>query len=128
MGAKLLILAGSSIMIAGAISISMAAPPPSELENWNAAMHRECDRYALDAGSVAAVVGGEDPLAGRKHTRHWWEVLIMLAAVGIFIWLAVGTRAQRIYVNVPWMLVLVVGTIVPLVLVGRLLWRRTRFS
>lgn len=127
MGAKLLIITGSTIMIAGAVSISMAEPPPSELENWDAAMHRECDRYALDAGSVAAVVNGDDPLADRKHTRRWWEVLIMLAAVAIFIWLAVGTRAQRIYVNIPWMLVLIAGTIIPLVLVGRLLWRRTRF-
>ena len=128
MGAKLLIVAGSTIMIAGAVSISMAAPPPSELENWNGAMRRECDRYALDTGTVAAVVSGDDPLADRKHTRRWWEVLIMVAAVGVFIWLAVGTRAQHIYVNIPWMLVLIAGTIVPLVLVGTLLWRRTRFS
>jgi drug/metabolite transporter (DMT)-like permease len=128
MGAKLLIIAGSTIMIAGAVSISLAAPPPSELENWNGAMRRECDRYALDTGTVAAVVSGDDPLADRKHTRRWWEVLIMAAAVGIFIWLAVGTRAQHIYVNIPWMLLLIAGTIVPLVLVGTLLWRRTRFS
>ncbi len=128
MGAKLLIIAGSTIMIAGAVSISLAAPPPSELENWNGAMRRECDRYALDTGTVAVVVSGDDPLADRKHTRRWWEVLIMAAAVGIFIWLAVGTRAQHIYVNIPWMLLLIAGTIVPLVLVGTLLWRRTRFS
>ena len=117
-----------TIMIAGAISISMAAPPPSELENWNAAMHRECDRYGLDTGSVAAVVAGNDPLADRKHPRRWWEVLIMLVAIGIFVWLALGTRAQHIFVNIPWMLVLMVGTMIPLVLVGTLLWRRTRFS
>jgi len=29
---------------------------------------------------------------------------------------------------VPWMLVLIAGTIVPLVISGTLLWRRTRFS
>jgi drug/metabolite transporter (DMT)-like permease len=127
-GSKLLIVAGSAIMIAGAVSISLAAPPPSELENWHAAMHRECERYELDTDSVAAVVAGDDPLADSAHPRRWWEIVIMLAAVGIFVWLAVGTRAQHIYVNVPWMLVLIAGTIVPLVLVGALLWRRTRFS
>ena len=76
-GGRLLILTGSSIMIAGAVSISMAAPPPAEMESWNAAMHRECDRYGLDTENVAAVVAGNDPLADRKHPRRWWEVLIM---------------------------------------------------
>ncbi len=60
-------------MIAGALSISMAEPPPSEMENWHAAMHRECDRYGLDRENVAAVVGGDDPLADDKHPRRWWE-------------------------------------------------------
>ncbi|HTW61892.1 MAG TPA: GRP family sugar transporter [Terracidiphilus sp.] len=125
---KSLIVAGSLIMIAGAVSISLAAPPASELESWNAAMHRECGRYRLDAENVAAVVGGDDPLAGHARPRRWWEVLIMLAASGIFVWLAVGTRAQHIYVNIPWMLVLIAGTMIPLFVVGSMLWRRTRFS
>ena len=71
---------------------------------------------------------GDEPLADLEHPRRWWEVVIMLLAAGIFVWLAVGTRAQHIYVNIPWMLVLMVGTIVPLWLVGTMLWRRTRFS
>ncbi|MGA3032316.1 MAG: GRP family sugar transporter [Terracidiphilus sp.] len=127
-GSRILIIAGSSIMIAGAVSISLAEPPPKEMENWHAAMHRECDRYGLDAGNVAAVVAGEDPLADHKHPRRWWEVLIMCLAAAVFVWLAAGTRAQHIYVNVPWMIVLIAGTIVPLGLCGSLLWKRTRFS
>lgn len=126
-GSKLLIVAGSTIMIAGAIAISMAAPPPSELENWRKATMRECERYALDAANVAAVVAGDDPLAG-KHEHRWWEILIGIAAVGIFVWLALGTRAQHISVNMPWMLVLIAGTLIPLGVVGTMLWRRTRFS
>jgi hypothetical protein len=106
----------------------MAEPPPSEMENWDAAMHRECDRYGLDRENVAAVVGGNDPLADHKHPRRWWEVLIMLVATGIFAWLAVGTRTQHLQLNFQWMIVLIVGTIIPLGLCGTLLWRRTRFS
>ncbi len=128
MGAKLLIVAGSTIMIAGAVSISMAAPPPSEMENWHAAMHRECKRYELDTENVTAVVAGEDPLADAPHQRRWWEVLIMAGAVGVFVWLAAGTRAQHISVNLFWMLVLMAGTLIPLGVVGTMLWRRTRFS
>jgi drug/metabolite transporter (DMT)-like permease len=125
---KLLIVAGSLIMIAGAVSISMAAPPPSELDNWRAAMSRECERYRLDAGRVAQVVAGNDPLASIPRQRRWWEVLIMCTAIGIFVWLAIGTRSQHIYVSVPWMLVLIAGTILPLGICGTLLWRRTRFT
>jgi drug/metabolite transporter (DMT)-like permease len=125
---RTLIVAGSVIMIAGAISISTAAPPATELENWDAAMHRECDRYGLDKASVAAVVGGDDPLADVPHQRRWWELLIMLAAFGVFVWLALGTRAQHIAVSLPWMIVLTIGTFIPLAVVGTMLHRRTRFS
>jgi drug/metabolite transporter (DMT)-like permease len=125
---RTLIVAGSVIMIAGAISISTAAPPVSELENWDAAMHRECDRYGLNRENVTAVVRGDDPHADHPHERRWWEVLIMLAAFGVFAWLAVGTRAQHIAVSLPWMIVLTIGTFIPLVVVGTMLHRRTRFS
>jgi drug/metabolite transporter (DMT)-like permease len=127
-GGRLLIIAGSTVMIAGAVAISIAEPSPSELENWRAAMQRECTRYELDTANVAAVVGGDDALADRRHPRRWWEVLIMCAAASIFVWLAVGTRAQHIYVNLPWMIVLAVSAMIPLVWCGALLWRRTRFS
>jgi uncharacterized membrane-anchored protein len=106
----------------------MAAPPPSEMENWHMAMLRECKRYVMNADKVAAVVAGNDPLADNKHPRRWWEILIVSVASGVFVWLAVGTRAQHIFVNLPWMIVLIIGTIIPLGLCGTLLWRRTRFS
>jgi drug/metabolite transporter (DMT)-like permease len=125
---RTLIVAGSVIMIAGAISISTAAPPARELENWDTAMHRECDRYGLDRVSVTAVVRGNDPRADLKHQRRWWELAIMLAAFGVFVWLALGTRAQHIAVSLPWMIVLSIGTFIPLVVVGTMLYRRTRFS
>ena len=125
---KLLIFAGSGIMIAGAVAISMADPGDSELVNWNSAMNRECDRYSLDTQQVAAVVAGDDPHAGKPHPRRWWEVLVMCIAVGIFVWLALGTRAQHISISLPWTIVLVIGTLLPLGLCGTLLWRRTRFS
>jgi drug/metabolite transporter (DMT)-like permease len=127
-GGRMLIVTGSLIMIGGAVSISMAEPPPSEMENWHAAMHRECDRYTLDSGAVSAVVQGDDPLADDPHQRRWWEIAIMCAASGIFVWLAVGTRAQHISVSLPWMILLMAGTFVPLFVVGTMLWRRTRFS
>jgi drug/metabolite transporter (DMT)-like permease len=126
--AKALVIAGSLVMIAGAISISLADPGASELVNWRQAMDRECDRYGLDTEKVAAVVAGDDPLALHPQQRHWWEVVVMLVAVGIFVWLGLGTRSQHIALSTPWMIVLIAGTILPLGLCGTLLWRRTRFS
>jgi len=125
---KSLIIAGSTVMILGAVSICLADPPAAELENWKSAMDRECDRYSMNEVEVAAVVAGDDPLADHKHQRRWWEVLIMCAAVGVFVWLAIGTRAQQIAINLPWTVVLVIGTIIPLIVCGTQLWRRTRFS
>jgi drug/metabolite transporter (DMT)-like permease len=125
---RLLIVAGSTVMIAGAVAISLAAPPPSELENWHTAMNRECLRYHLDSEQVAAVVAGDDPVADHPHQRRWWEILIVCTAVAIFVWLAAGTRRQQIPVSIPWMAVLIVGTLIPLGICGTLLWRRTRFS
>jgi drug/metabolite transporter (DMT)-like permease len=126
--AKALILTGSLVMIAGAVAISMADPGESELVNWKLAMDRECDRYDLDKNKVGAVVAGNDPLAEHPPVRHWWEAVVMIVAVGIFVWLGIGTVSQHLSLNMPWMIVLVIGTIVPLGLCGTLLWRRTRFS
>jgi len=128
MNGKLLVIAGSAIMILGAVSICTADPPAAELENWKSAMERECDRYQLNKLEVAAVVAGDDPLADHQHPRRWWELLIVCVAVGVFIWLAIGTRAQEIYMSLPWTIVLVIGTLIPLGVCGTLLWRRTRFS
>jgi drug/metabolite transporter (DMT)-like permease len=67
---RLLIVAGSSIMITGAVAISLAAPPPSELENWRAAMNRECLKYGLDSEQVAIVVAGNDPIPDHPRERR----------------------------------------------------------
>jgi hypothetical protein len=125
---KVLILTGSLVMIAGAVAISMADPGASELVNWKLAMDRECDRYGLDAKKVGAVVAGNDPLADHPPVRRWWEAVVMIVAVGIFVWLGIGTVSQHLTLSMPWMIVLVIGTILPLGLCGTLLWRRTRFS
>jgi drug/metabolite transporter (DMT)-like permease len=125
---KALILTGSLVMIAGAISISMADPGASELVNWKLARDRECERYGLNVEKVSALAAGNDPSSEHPPVRHWWEAVVMIVAVGIFVWLGIGTVSQHLSLNMPWMIVLVIGTVVPLGLCGTLLWRRTRFS
>ena len=60
--------------------------------------------------------------------RRWWEALVVLAALGVFGWLAYGATLQPIAVSIPWMILLVLATLVSLGVSGTLLWRRTRFS
>jgi drug/metabolite transporter (DMT)-like permease len=123
-----LVVAGSVVMILGAVSISSAVAPAAEHASWDAAMQRECDRYGLDMDRLAAAQKGEDPLAGEAPPRRWWDVLIVAAAVGVFIWLASGTERPPLSMNVGWMAALIAAMLVMLVACGWLLWKRTRFS
>ncbi len=126
--AQMLVIAGSLVMIAGAIAISLAEAPQSEQASWRKVTERECDRYGLDPDRVAAAVRGDDPLAGEKTGRRWWELLIVLAAIAIFIWLGSAAAKQPIAVSLPWAAVLVGASLAFLMVCGVLLWKRTRFS
>jgi len=126
--ARLLVIGGSLIMIAGAVAISFAEAPASEQAAWKKAMERECARYHMDASRVAASLRGEEAPANAKPKRHWWEALVVLAAIGIFVWLALNATRQQMAFNRAWMTVLAVISLVFLVVCGTVLWRRTRFS
>ena len=126
--AQFLVIAGSVIMILGATAISFAEAPDSEQASWKQAMERECSRYGLPVERVEASLRGEDPLAREKSSRHWWEALVVAAAIAIFAWLASAAKPQPIAMNVVWMAALIVATLVFLVVAGVLLWKRTRFS
>jgi drug/metabolite transporter (DMT)-like permease len=126
--AHVLVFAGSLIMILGAAAICTARASESEQTSWKIAVDRECVRYGLDAERVKSSLLGEDPLSRDKPVRHWWEILIVASAVGIFVWLAIGAEHQAVAVNLPWMVVLLVATMLCLLVCGLLLWKRTRFS
>jgi drug/metabolite transporter (DMT)-like permease len=126
--AQVLVIAGSVIMIAGAAAIGFAEAQSDEQLSWKNAVQRECDRYGLDSERVASILQGNDPLSDEKPKRHWWEALILLAAIGAFVYLAEQAEPQAIPVHTGWMLVLGAASLVLLVVCGWLLWKRTRFS
>jgi drug/metabolite transporter (DMT)-like permease len=123
-----LVLAGSLMMMAGAVSISFAEASKTEQDSWRLAMARECGRYGLDPKRVEATFSGDDPIEMQKSRRHWWEFLAGLAAAVIFVWLGFGAERQPIAVNPTWMVLLIAATLLFLVAGGLLLWKRTRFS
>ncbi len=126
--ARLLIVGGSLVMIAGAAAITVATAPEAERAAWRRAMERECRRYALDPERVAEVLEGGDPLAEEAPRRRWWETAVVILAVGIFVWLATEATRQEIVIDAFWMAVLSAATLLVLLAGGFLLWRRTRFS
>ncbi|HTS67783.1 MAG TPA: EamA family transporter [Terriglobia bacterium] len=126
--AQALVIAGSVIMIAGATAIGFAEAKGEEQSSWKRAVQRECDRYGMDPERVESILQGHDPLSDAKPERHWWEMLVLLAAIGVFIYLAASATPQAIALHTGWMVVLGLASIVLLVMCGTLLWKRTRFS
>jgi len=126
--AQTLVVAGSLVMIAGAAAICSAEAPESEHSARREAMERECNRYGLELGRLEASMRGEDVLSRQQPRRHWWEFLVGLAALGIFVWLGMSAERAPIIVDPVWIAILSVATLALLLACGLLLWRRTRFS
>lgn len=126
-GAQVLVVAGSLIMIAGAIAISLAEAPAAEQREWYSAMERECARYGLDRERVAASLMGSDRAHLARNSWRWWETLIIGAAVAVFVWLGLHAQVQAIAVDARWLLTLAAACLALLLGGGIFLWKRTRF-
>jgi drug/metabolite transporter (DMT)-like permease len=123
-----LIVGGSLIMIAGATAISFAEAPADEQRHWRQAMERECDRYGLDRERVAAAVAGSESSGRPRVPRRWWELIIVAAAVSVFVWLAMLAERPAIEVNMAWLLAIAAASLAVLGGATFVLWRRTRFA
>ena len=126
--ARTLVIAGSLVMIAGAVAIGFAEARGGEQLARRKAVERECRRYGLNLERVEAALEGADPPAAGQPRRHWWEALVVLAAIGVFVYLAANARRQPIEFHAAWMAVLAAASLAVLVACGLLLWKRTRFS
>jgi drug/metabolite transporter (DMT)-like permease len=123
-----LVIVGSVTMILGAVAISSAVAPEGEQASTQEAVARECERYGLNLEAATAAQRGEDTVARETRARRWWDVLIIAAAVGIFIWLGKLAEVPPIRVNHAWTALLLAAMFFSLFACGWLLWKRTRFS
>ena len=122
-------IAGSIVMIIGAILVSTAVESAGESASTEVAILRECKRYSLDAKKVlAANQAGGVANEGTSLERSWWDYLILAAALGVFV--VLGTQAQRpqLGLNIFWVAVLSVILLASAFIGGRALWRFNRFS
>jgi len=127
----------------------MAEAPPSEQESWRASQRRELERYHLDleppeatpagvgarsrdahaiAGETLAPRRSSEPLVNQRASRRWWDVPIVVVAVGIFLLLARGARRPPMTINLLWTVLLALAMLGLLAACGLVLWKRTRFS
>jgi len=121
-------LVGSATMVLGALAISSAVAPEGEQASTQEAIARECRRYGLSLETAEASQRGEDTVAYEARARRWWDMLIVAAALAIFIWLGRLAHVPLINVSTNWIAVLVAAMCVSLLACGWLLWKRTRFS
>jgi hypothetical protein len=92
------------------------------------AVERECDRYSLDLAQTLRSNDGLESGSGRGSARRWWDYVILIAAVGVFAWSAVGVRIPRLTMQFPPALALIAILIAVLVVCGWMLWKKTRFA
>ena len=123
---KLLVIAGSVVMVLGALSISSAVAGQGEHSSTNEAVKAECDRYKLNYEAILAEFRGE--VEESRKARGWWDYLIIAAAVAIFIWLGSQAAVPQIPMDFSWLAVLGAILVVSLVACAWTLWKSTKFS
>jgi hypothetical protein len=122
-----LVLAGSALMILGALAISTAVASSSEHLSRNQALERECVRYGLSYREVLQAQSG-DEFGSRTERRRWWDFAIVITATGLFVWLGVNAVVPPLAMNLRWVAALSAILIAALGGGGWVLWRMTRFS
>jgi glucose uptake protein GlcU len=127
---RLLVLAGSLVMILGALAVSTAVATERENASTNNALLRECMRYGLNYDRVLQCYSGADAgeVSEPASGRAWWDYAIVAAAVGVFVYLGVNARVPALSMNFMWLSVLVVVLVAAALLSGWGLWKATRFS
>ena len=123
---RLLVLGGSVVMILGALAISTAVATAGEDASKAKALERECDRYGLDREQVLMAQAGKE-FGDRSEKRRWWDIVIVVAACSIFIWLAIQAMTPALQMNLWWVAVLAVILVIGLVWAGWRLHKQTGF-
>jgi glucose uptake protein GlcU len=122
-----MVIAGSVIMILGALAISTAVASAKERSSTNEAVMRECNRYGLNYQRTMMAQAG-DELEGRDRRRRWWDYIIVLTATAVFVTLGVRATTPPLTMDFRWAVFLSVVLMVGLFVGGWCLWRRTRFN
>jgi len=134
---RLLVVAGSLIMIAGALAVSTAVATEREHASMNNALDRECARYQLDHDRVLRAFHGQartgqayngSQPGDRDPQRSVWDYAIVAVAVGVFVFLGIHATVPPFGMDLAWVWVLAGVLVFSALLAGWGLWKATRFS
>ncbi len=124
---RLLVVAGSVVMILGALAVSTAVAGERENSSTNQALLRECNRYGLDYNRVLATYGRSD-LDDDPAGRSIWDYAIVFGASAVFFYLGVNARVPALAMQFTWLWALGAVLVATALLAGYALWKATRFS
>ncbi|HKF48775.1 MAG TPA: GRP family sugar transporter [Terracidiphilus sp.] len=128
---RFLVIAGSIVMIAGALAVSTAVATERESASTHEAIERECARYGLERDHVLREFSGNNSAGGddrSRNSRDWWDWLILLVAAGIFVALGVYARVPALTMNLAWAAILAAVLIASAAVCAWTLWKSTGFS
>ena len=124
---KFMVVAGSLVMILGALAISGAVATEREHSSIHDSLVREVDRYKLDYDRVLSAYSRAEE-DDRDDSRSWWDYLIIAAAAAVFIYLGLLARVPPLAMDVRWVAVLTVVLLASAVGCGWGLWKIARFK
>jgi drug/metabolite transporter (DMT)-like permease len=125
---QLVIFSASALMILGALAISSAAAPAGERASCIQAITRECTRYSMDLDQTITAQSGEEMTSSYLHRRHWWDYMILVCALGVFVLSAAYAKRPPLAINYGYAMMLVGVMLLFLVAGGWALWKCTRFA
>jgi len=121
------VVAGSLLMVLGAIAIALSSATGREYSRWQAAAEREGRRYHIEDAYVRASMEGRE-LNGSAERRNFFDWLLVAGVMGVFIALAAMARMPRVDINLKWAAVIAAAMVMLLAGCAIALWRTTRFS
>lgn len=125
---RLMALAASGLMIAGAMLIAGSAVSKGESQSTVKAVERECVRYDLDLHQTLRLHAGVEGEQQGATRRRWWDYSIAVAAVGVFAWAAMTVSVPKMAVHAGYAFALIAISLAVLGVGGWLLWKKTGFA
>jgi drug/metabolite transporter (DMT)-like permease len=121
------IVAGSVVMLLGTLGISTSVASSEEHSATRQAILRECDRYSLDYLHALNAQSGQDSAHNSTTGRRWWDYVIAILAIGVFVALAVKANRPALPMHMWWANGLLLLLLLTFLGAGWWLWKKTRF-
>jgi glucose uptake protein GlcU len=125
---RMLALAASGLMIAGALLIAGSTVSARESQSAVKAVERECSRYGLDVSQTLRLHAGVEGKEQGALPRRWWDYAIAAAAAGVFAWAATEVSVPKLVLHISYAGALTAVLLAVLAVGGWLLWKTTGFA